>query len=448
LIQATNCLTIDVTENVLKRSQVEIVQFGCLRITVTENGTKLWSITFKGVEGMDAQVRDELIYNCAMEYQGLKTKKHRGSYLDFFIEKIVPIVYPKKKNSMNRKSIIRSLNKSLGRGARRKAGRKNVYNDIDKQSLKAIWPIMGYMCGKRMKPALRDWIDFFEYSEEIKRKLLRMSPATIDRFLESTRAQIRRINNTSTVPIKFHIRQKIPLRDKSIKVDKIGYIETDTVVHCGDYVWGTFGNTSTTTDLLSGWTEARVTYGKNADLVIKAIEEIESTLPIMMTHLYFDNGSEYINHALVKAFAERKDKPVVVARGRSGKSNDQCHVEQKNNVFVRDLFGYDRVESAEIIDLMNDLYKNEWSLLFNYFYPQMKLIEKDRVGSKCHRKYDEAKTPYQRLIESKQLSPEQEKKLKETKATLNPVHLQQIVQKKLSRIVNLIKKQDTYKGAL
>jgi hypothetical protein len=310
-----------------------------------------------------------------------------------------------------------------------------------------MWPVMGFMCGKRMKPALQDWIIFFNFSDEVKKKILRMSAATIDRILKPSRAFIRRQNNTSTIPIKFHIKQKIPLRDKSIKVDKLGCIETDTVVHCGDYIWGTFGNTSTATDLYSGWTEARMILGKNAELVCKTLEEIELTLPMLMTHLFFDNGIEYINHALVRTFAERKDKPVAVARGRAGKSNDQCHIEQKNNVFVRQLFGYDRVESLEIIELMNDLYKNEWSLLFNYFYPQMKLVYKDRIGSKCHRKYDEAKTPFCRLMESKQLSLEQEKKLSETKAKLNPVELQQTVQKKLSRIANLIKKQDIYKGA-
>jgi hypothetical protein len=392
-------------------------------------------------------LKDELIFNCANEYQELKNKKDRGAYLTFFIGKVGPILYPAKPNPLARKSAIRLLSHAAKGRALKRRGCKKTYTDIHCQSLKTIWPIMGFMCGKRLKRAMKDWVEFFDFSPEIKKKLLAMSPATIDRILQPSRAAIRRKSNTSTVPVKFHIKQKIPLRDKSIKVDQIGHIETDTVVHCGDHIWGTFGNSSTATDLLSGWTEARMTLGKNAELVINALKEIEGVLPVPMCNLYFDNGIEYINHMLVKTFAEREEKPVVVARGRSGKSNDQCHIEQKNNVFVRELFGYDRVESLEIIELMNDLYKNEWSQLFNYFYPQMKLIEKDRVGSKCFRKYDKAKTPYDRLIESGQLSLEQELRLKETKAKLNPVQLQQTIQKKLSRIVNLIKMQETYKGA-
>lgn len=403
---------------------------------------------FTGRELMDSKFKDELLYRCSQEYFALETKKEKTNYIDFFNSKITPILYPECNGKLNRKSILRVLKKFINKPLPAPRGAKKFYSDIESQCLKQMWPVMGFMCGKRMKPAIKNWILFFNFSDEVNKKLLKMSAATIDRILRPAKVLLRRKNNTSTVPVKYHIKQKIPLRDKSIKVDKIGLIETDTVVHCGDYIWGTFAHTSTVTDLYSGWTEARATLGKNAELVVRALEELELSLPMLMVNLFFDNGIEFINHTLVKSFSERKEKPIVVARGRSGKSNDQCHIEQKNNVFVRQLFGYDRVEDLEIIKLMNELYSNEWSKLFNYFYPQMKLVEKDRVGSKCHRKYDEAKTPYERLLESGQLNPEQEQKLIETKAKLNPVELQQIVQKKLSRIVSLIKNQDNYKEAI
>lgn len=66
----------------------------CLRITVTENGCKLWSVTFTGGELMDNNITDEILYNCSNEYSNLKTKKARGGYIDFFAEKIKPIIYP------------------------------------------------------------------------------------------------------------------------------------------------------------------------------------------------------------------------------------------------------------------------------------------------------------------------------------------------------------------
>lgn len=446
----TNCLRIGVTEINLQKSQIELVQFGCLRITITENRAKLWSVTLTGADSMTNELKDELLYSSALEYKNLPSKKSQSSYIDFFIQSIAPIIYKDKNGNYkqpHRKTVINNLNNILYREPRKPSGCNNTYTSDDISNLETIWISMGYPCGKRMVGMIPDWIDFYNFSMESKSQLLKISAATIDRYLSDFKEKYRRQNNCSTVPAKGHIKKKIALRDTGVRVEKVGHIETDTVVHCGDYIWGTFGNTSTTTDLFSGWTEARMTFGKNAELVVKTLEEMELALPIQMTNLYFDNGIEYINHHLINTFADRADKPIVVARGRAGRSNDQCHVEQKNNVFVRNLIGYSRIESQEIIDAVNDLYKNEWSLLFNYFYTQQKLIEKDRIGAKYRKKYDKAKTPYQRLIDSKQLTPEQELKLKEIKSKLNPVKLTEIVQQKKAKIETLIQKQYSYKKA-
>ena len=61
-------------------------------------------------------------------------------------------------------------------------------------------------------------------------------------------------------------------------------------------------------------------------------------------------------------------------RSRPYKKNDNAHVEQKNWSHVRQLFAYDRFEDHDLVDLMNDLYANEWSLYQNHFieYRQFK----------------------------------------------------------------------------
>jgi len=84
-----------------------------------------------------------------------------------------------------------------------------------------------------------------------------------------------------------------------------------------------------------------------------------------------------------------------MTRGRPYKKNDQCYVEQKNYTHVRKLLGYDRLDCPNLKSIVNDLYKNEWSLLQNFFMPQVKLIEKIRVGGKYKRKHSEPKTPFQ-----------------------------------------------------
>ena len=183
------------------------------------------------------------------------------------------------------------------------------------------------------------------------------------------------------------------------------------------------------TDLFCGWTDGEAIYTKNAELVVKALVLINSKLPMKMAALFFDNGSEFINHLLVETI--NQSLGVNVARGRSGKSNDQCHIEQKNSTFVRSIFGNVRIENPELIPMMNEIY-DVWGKLHNYFMPQMKLISKERVNGKVRKKYDEPKTPYQRLMECDKYPQEQKDKLKAIKATLNPFELQAELQKKLA----------------
>ena len=100
-----------------------------------------------------------------------------------------------------------------------------------------------------------------------------------------------------------------------------------------------------------------------------------------MLSLFFDNGNEFINHLLVQTINQKLG--VDVARGRAGKSNDQCHIEQKNNTFVRSVFGNVRIENPDLVPMMNEIYE-VWGKLHNYFMPQMKLISKERINGKVN----------------------------------------------------------------
>jgi hypothetical protein len=256
-----------------------------------------------------------------------------------------------------------------------------------------------------------------------------MSATAMDEYLRVSRAEYLRKVNSGTVPAKNHIKKLIRLRDPSVRYTEPGYVESDTVLHCGHYIWGTFGHTVSITDLFSGWTGGCGIFGKNAELVVRALKRLSDELPFTMRALFFDNGIEFINHLLVQEFKDTKG--VDVARGRSGKSNDQCHIEQKNNTFVRSVFGHVRIEDPTLIPLMNEIYEI-WGKLHNYFMPQMKLISKDRVGSKVKKKYDKPKTPYQRLMECEAYPEEQKEKLRKIKETLNPFDLQAQLQAKLA----------------
>ena len=376
---------------------------------------------------MDEVSKDAVFYQLVQRYVWLGTKKEK---MDLLIE-IENIILPKLNiKSMHRKSLIRKLRAAfVADVVNQKRGRKAKYNDIEKQHLVQVWKLTGYPCSKRLVALMNDWLVFYSCSDQIKQSLRSMSASQMDIFLKDARLSYLKKINAGTVPAKNHIKQLIRLRDPSIKYTELGYIESDTVLHCGDYIWGVFAHTVSATDLLSGWTCGRGIRGKNAELVVKELVHIKDGLPFAMKSLFFDNGIEFINHLLVVEFKDVQG--VDVARGRSGRSNDQCHIEQKNHTFVRSLFGYARIEDPDLIPLMNEIY-DIWGKLHNYFMPQMKLISKDRVGSKVKKKYDKPKTPFQRIMESDAYPEDQKEQLRKIKATLNPIELQAELQKKLA----------------
>jgi hypothetical protein len=111
---------------------------------------------------------------------------------------------------------------------------------------------------------------------------------------------------------------------------------------------------------------------------------------------------------------------------------------KKNWTHVRHLFGYDRFEKECLVELMNDLYKNEWSLYQNHFCPTMKLIEKKKINSRYYKRYDTPMTPYQRLMESEHISQDVKDRLEKQHATLNPFELKRIIEQKLKQIFKFV----------
>src|SRR3990167_9440975 len=111
-------------------------------------------------------------------------------------------------------------------------------------------------------------------------------------------------------------------------------------------------------------------------------------------------------------YLRERGRPIQFTRSRPYHKGDNAHVEQKNWTHVRQLFGYYRLENASLVALMNDLYQNELSLLHNYFYPSIKLKDKERIQSKIKKKYFPPQTPYQRLLASEHLNDLEKQKLK------------------------------------
>ena len=355
----------------------------------------------------------------------------------------------------HRKHAIRALKnfKRFTKPKPKKRGKPSIYNISSvTEPLKRIWLAAGLPCSKLLKTTIKLWLPF--YSREFGglplkavKALLKISPASIDRALKPTRVKYVKRGRSTTKPGTL-LRKTIPIKTDQWDEFRPGFLEADTVAHCGDTVAGMFVYTLNLVDIATGWTEQRAVWGKGETGVLEQIKDVEAKLPFPLRGFDCDNGGEFINHHLIRHFG-KKVKPVQFTRSRSYRKDDNAHVEQKNWTHVRQWFGYHRLENQKIVPLMNNLYTTEWRLFHNFFCPSVKLIEKKRVASKIVKRYDKPKTPYQRVMESKDVSPAQKQALKEQFEGLNPFRLRKAMEKKLQEIFKIhFGRRNSYPGPI
>jgi hypothetical protein len=323
---------------------------------------------------------------------------------------------------------------------RRTRKKERIYDDAVVIPLKKAWEIMDYICGKRLAPILKELIPrlirFGEIrlAQEAKDKLMKISPATIDRILAPERKKYKIKGRANTKPGTL-LKSQIPIRTFSQWNDKRpGFVEIDLVGHDGGDGSDEFLQTLDVTDVATGWTETQAVKNKAQQWVFEALKDIRERLPFPMLGIDSDNGGEFINSHLYKYCQEEK---ITFTRTRSYRKNDNCFVEQKNFSVVRRAVGYGRYDSPEEQAVINDLYK-ELRLFTNFFQPSMKLVGKEREGSKVSKKYDKPLTPYRRVLASADVSDSDKAKLKALYRNLNPAALKRRITKLQQRLLRLI----------
>jgi len=363
----------------------------------------------------------------------LAEKKEKRAILDEFC----------KVCEYNRKYAIRLLSQGdilAEPRPKRPAGRHKRYDDpAILEALRYIWEKLNLPCSRRLKASLPLWLPYYErhkhihLSSEQGSLLLSISAATIDRLMAPMRARTRKLGLCTTRPGSL-LKKHIPIATDQWDEKRPGFIEADTVAHCGTSMEGMFVFTVNCIDIATGWREQRAVWGKGERGVLEAIKDIEQKLPFPILGFDCDNGSEFINWPILKYFKNRK-RPVQYTRSRPYHKNDNAHVEEKNWTLVRQYIGYQRLQKDNLADELNQLYLSEWRLFMNFFVPSTKLIEKRRVGAKIIKKYDSPKTPLQRLLESPLISSPAKDQLQKLLSKQDPFNLQRQIQRKINAIL-------------
>ena len=322
-------------------------------------------------------------------------------------------------------------------------GRKRVYDEEVFEALKRLWAIFDMVCGKLLAPAMRthlarpEFLEELGLPDEVREKLQRISPATIDRLLAGERKKLAVKGSAHTTRAREAILSRIPVRTFADHPTKPGYLQADLVGHDGGDASGDFCYTLNSTDPVTGWCEPRALLNKAAKWTTQALRWVRFRCPVPIRGWHTDSGKEFIN-----AHMERycSGKQIEFTRCRFGKKNDNCHVEQKNDALIRRKVGYLRYEGEKECALLNELY-DSLRLLSNFFIPQQKLIAKERIGSKVRKRYDEPRTPYERVMEHTEVSKTVKAHLRKQMQQLDPLDLQRRINEVHTRLINTAKKR-------
>ena len=300
-----------------------------------------------------------------------------------------------------------------------------------------IWKAAEQLCGKRLVQALPLWLPHYQrhygkLSAGQKKLVRQVSAATLDRLLAEQKSRYAKgLGGTRSGSL---LRYQVPLQGEVWNEQRVGFMEADSVAHCGSSLAGNFVWSLTYTDLASSWTEGRAIWNKGSSGVLHQTRDVEAQLPFAILGFDFDNGSEWLNWTLIR-YLQVRSKPIRLTRSCPYHKDDNAHVEQKNWMWPRQLLGYGRLEREDLVVPINGLYKEAWGPLQNFFLPSMKLVEKWRVGSHWVRRYDRAQTAYQRLLASGQLKPAEVVRLHDRYQSLDPFKLAAEIERCLKPIL-------------
>ena len=374
--------------------------------------------------GLSMQARAEITGKYARVYTRA-SKKDKGRILD----EVCAVTGWSRDNA--RRRLVAAAKRPPGRrksAERRARARRYSYDAL--KVLQRVWAASGGQCGKYLKESMPLLLDLLEasgelddeprYTPAVRDELVAMSAATIDRYLAPVRAT-EQLRGKSTAKAGPLLRSSIKIRKAGDEIEaEPGFFEVDTVAHCGPTLKGEFTRTVNMTDVLTGWTFTRSIRNNAEKHIISALDAAVGCVPFPVLGMDFDNGSEFINHSVVRWAG---DLDIYFTRSRPYRKNDQATIESKNNHLVRRYAFYYRYDTSEEREVLGRLWE-QVNVKLNFLTPTRKPIGwgTDKAGRR-KRLYDAPRTPLDRLLDTSALTKAQKTDLVSYRNQLNPASI-------------------------
>jgi len=345
---------------------------------------------------------------------------------------------------LDRKTLIRLMHGDLVRTPRSRERDKTYGPEVD-MALRIIYESADCICAERLTPNLVWWADHLAAHGELhltptlRAQLAQISVPTVERHLSHIRRDLPRLPRPQPKPGRRAL-QHIPMLRLPWDIEQPGHFEVDLVHHCGPTASGEYAYTLQMIDVATGWSERRAVLGRSFLVMEDAFRCILARLPFPVHEIHPDNGSEFLNHHLLRFWGEIV-QGVTLSRSRPFHKNDNPRVEQKNYTLVRAYLGYVRFDSVVQVMALNALYDKLW-LYYNLFQPVMHLVEKEIIHAdgqpaRVRRRHDQAASPFDRLCQTNAILPEHRAQLDALRHSINPRRLREAIYDTIEEILTL-----------
>ena len=265
-------------------------------------------------EKMTIDERRKYLHKMQKRYKQA-SRKEKGQLLDE-MEQVT---------ELQRKYLIGLLQGDLKRQRRRRQ-RGRTYGPKVDDALRVIYESFDYICAERLTPNLV-WMTKqlarhgeLEPTQELLAKLEQISISTVKRILRRIRQDEARLPRRG--PRRANARWRdIPMKRIAWDTVTPGHFEVDLVHHCGPTTAGEYMCTLQMIDIATGWSERVAVLGRSYWVMRHAFERIVQRLPFPILEIHPDNGSEFLNHHMLRFWGQIV-QGVQISRSRPYFKND------------------------------------------------------------------------------------------------------------------------------
>ncbi len=380
---------------------------------------------------MDVNERRKYFHKMWGRYRGAD-KKEKSKLLDE-MEAVT---------GLHRKTITRTMKGRLSRKKRSRERGKTYGVEVD-DAVRVIARSLDYPCAERLQPNLVWMAEQLNRHGELRagketmQKLERVSVSTIKRILKRVgRSESKLAAKKPKRPQTNSLRKRYPMSKIAWNIAEAGHFEVDLVHHSGESTNGEYIHTLQMLDVATGWGEIVAILGRSHRVMTDGFDYLLARLPIRVIEIHPDNGAEFFNQFLLR-YWKKKLPDLQITRSRPYQKNDNRFVEENNHSLVRAYIGHGRLDTQAQLNVLRQLYGKLW-LFHNFFQPVMRLQEKEYLTPlQYRRKYDQARTPFERLLEKGILDVDTKLHLITLRDQTNPLTLRSQIDALITQLLSL-----------